>query len=466
MSRIDTCPRLNYGFAAHPLMALTPVKPTSDRSGQGDRAAGPGSVFHRNRPWLHSPWTMVLAALALRLLVMGFTYPIQMNPLLDHWKFGWETGRVARSIATGHGFSSPYSDPSGPTALIPPVYTYLVAAVFKLCGVYSLASALVLLTLNSLFAALTCLPVYFIAQRIFGLRVAVISGWLWVFFPYSIAIAETTVWETILTTLLVALLLLYTLKLEDSAGIKAWLGYGLLWGLTALTSPATISALPFLVGWIWLRHRRRGRDSTAAASLAFLVCLAVIAPWVWRCTSLYGRLVLLRSNFGLEILVGNSEDISAPANWSFLPWSDPAEMKELQRLGEPEYMARKQQAAVRLIAGNPLRFAGLTARRILDTWTSVWNVPPRWRLEAAGVPNVLTYSLFSLLAFAGLCRALRDGLHGAIPLLILMLFLPAVYYLTHPDLGYRHPVDPAMAILTVYGVLSRRGQVARDELSQ
>jgi 4-amino-4-deoxy-L-arabinose transferase-like glycosyltransferase len=408
---------------------------------------------------------MVLAALALRLVVMGFTYPIQMNPLQDHWKFGWETGRVARSIATGQGFSSPYTDPSGPTALIPPVYTYLVAGVFKLWGVYSLASALVLLTLNSLFAAFTCLPVYFIAQRIFGLRVAVISGWLWVFFPYSIAIAGTTVWDTILTTLLVALLLLYTLKLEDSAAVRDWLGYGLLWGLTALTSPATISVLPFLAGWIWLRHRRRGTDATAAVSLALLVFLAVIAPWVWRCSSLYGRFILLRSNLGLEILVGNSEDTSAPANWSFLPWSDPVEMKELQRLGEPAYMARQQQAAVQLVAGDPLRFAGLTARRILNTWTGIWDIPPRWELEPSGMPNVLTYSLFSLLAFVGLRRALRDGRQLVIPLLLLMLFLPAVFYLTHPDLGYRHAVDPAMATLAVYGVLSLRGRVASDARS-
>jgi hypothetical protein len=37
-----------------------------------------------------------------------------------------------------------------------------------------------------------------------------------------------------------------------------------------------------------------------------------------------------------------------------------------------------------------------------------------------------------------------------------MLFLPAVYYITHPDLGYRHPVDPAMVILGVYALSSRQ----------
>src|SRR6202140_2096069 len=96
-----------------------------------------------------SPWAMVAAALALRLVVMCFTYKIQLDPAQDHWAFGWETGRVARSIATGRGFSSPYSEPTGPTALIPPVYTYLVAGVFKLFGVYTTSSAFAILTLNN-----------------------------------------------------------------------------------------------------------------------------------------------------------------------------------------------------------------------------------------------------------------------------------------------------------------------------
>ena len=98
-----------------------------------------------------SPWAMVAAALALRLVAMGFTYKMQLDPSQDHWAFGWETGKVARSIATGRGFSSPYTEPTGPTALIPPVYTYLVAGVFKLFGIYTASSALVLLTLNNLF---------------------------------------------------------------------------------------------------------------------------------------------------------------------------------------------------------------------------------------------------------------------------------------------------------------------------
>src|SRR3984957_6856915 len=50
---------------------------------------------------------MVLAGLAIRLIVVGFLYPERTDPARDHWRFGGEAGRIARSIALGEGFSNP-----------------------------------------------------------------------------------------------------------------------------------------------------------------------------------------------------------------------------------------------------------------------------------------------------------------------------------------------------------------------
>jgi 4-amino-4-deoxy-L-arabinose transferase-like glycosyltransferase len=407
-----------------------------------------------------SPLAMVLVAFTVRMAVMGFTYKAQLDPSQDHWAFGWETGRVARSIATGHGFSSPYSEPTGPTALIPPVYTYLAAGVFKLFGVYTTASALVLLTLNNIFSSLTCIPVFLIARRIFGDRVAAWSGWAWAFFPYSIALSNTTVWETSLTTLFLPLLVLATLHLEQSKNLAAWIGYGLFWGFAALSSPVILTTLPFLGIWIWLRHWKRGSNCTSVAIAASLAFILVVAPWIWRCSRTYGRLVAFRGNFGLEVMVGNSADTSNPSNWNVLPGANKAELEEIQRIGESAYMAEKQRMAEDLITHQTSRYVRLTLRRILNTWTDIWNFPPGWQLEESGLPNILLYSLISFLAFTGVGWALHNGRSEVIPLLILMIFLPIVYYLTHSDMGFRHPIDPAMVICAVYGATSLRGQWA------
>ena len=201
---------------------------------------------------VHSPWAMVVVALAIRTVVLGFVYTSQLDPAQDHWNFGCEMGRVARSIATGQGFSSPYTIPTGPTALLPPVYPLLLAAIFKGLGIYTTGSALAILTLNNLFSSFTCLPVFLIARRIFGLRAAAWSGWIWAIFPYSIMLSNLWIWETVVTTFFMTLIVLATLHIEHSKSVLAWVLYGLLWGIAALTSPAVLATLPFLGAWAWL----------------------------------------------------------------------------------------------------------------------------------------------------------------------------------------------------------------------
>jgi hypothetical protein len=64
------------------------------------------------------------------------------------------------------------------------------------------------------------------------------------------------------------------------------------------------------------------------------------------------------------------------------------------------------------------------------------------------------YNFISILAFAGLVLAIRHGREEAIPLAFLPAFLPAVYYLTHSDMGFRHPIDPELVIFMAYAVVS------------
>jgi len=125
---------------------------------------------------------MVIVALAVRLAAVTFLYPERLNPSRGHWRFAGETGRIAQSIVEGKGFGSPLVADTGPTAWMIPVYPYLVAGTFKIFGVYTKPSAIFLLSLDSLFSALTCIPIFFIARRNFGDRVACAAGWTWAFF--------------------------------------------------------------------------------------------------------------------------------------------------------------------------------------------------------------------------------------------------------------------------------------------
>src|SRR5271154_1685517 len=184
----------------------------------GLSASAPGTAANARR----SLFWMVVVALLLRLVVMSFLYPERTDPYRDHWRFGGESGRIARSIAQGEGFSNPLFGKTGPTAWLAPVFPYLLAGIFKIFGIYSNASAIVALAVDCLFSALTCIPVYFIAKKQFGTPTAAWAGWAWAFFPYGIYFSADFIWATTLTTLLMALVFLVALHLENSSSIWTW----------------------------------------------------------------------------------------------------------------------------------------------------------------------------------------------------------------------------------------------------
>ncbi len=100
-------------------------------------------------------------------------------------------GRIGAAIASGQGFSNPFGSQTGPTAWESPLYPYLIAGVFRIFGIYSRSSAFVLLSMNSLFSALTCIPIFLIARRIFSEKVAVGAAWTWALLPLRNVLVHT-----------------------------------------------------------------------------------------------------------------------------------------------------------------------------------------------------------------------------------------------------------------------------------
>src|SRR5437868_6652327 len=239
---------------------------------------------------------VTVVALALRLAVMSFGHTYRFDPRQDHFGFGWEQGRIARAIAEGQGFSNVFGDSTGATAWAAPVYPYLLAGIFKACGVYTAKAAWWALALNSLFSALTCIPIFLIGERVFSVPVAKWSAWLWALLPFMMYWAIRWAWETSLATLLLSWVVLLSLQLRERPRLKLWVTYGLLWGVLALTNPSLLAFLPFSAPWIMRRQRQWNRAAIAAA--AFLV---IVTPWLVRNAAVLGKFIFIRDNAGAEL---------------------------------------------------------------------------------------------------------------------------------------------------------------------
>jgi len=397
---------------------------------------------------------IILIAFAVRLIAVALVYPDQLDPRRDHWPFGYETGRIARSIASGEGFANPLFEKTGPTAWMTPLYPYLVAAVFKTTGIYTKSSALILLGLNSLFSALTCIPVFLMARESFGERTADWATWIWALFPYAIYLSADWIWETCLTTLLLSLLFLTTLRLVQTTALRLWVTYGLLWGITALSDPAVLSLLPFLLGWVCYRSYERGQGSSLRALVAVMALVVVVTPWFVRNYRTFHQFIPFRDAFWLVMHVGNNGDTSHWAPDAAHPSTSAVEEQEYNRVGELKYMAEKRREAIEFIRSHPGWYAWVTFRRFVFTWTGFWSFSREYLTSEPTDPeNIVMSTLLTLLALAGLRRAFKEGRPAAVPYALVLIVFPLIYYISIPQMPYRHRIDPEIVVLASYGAV-------------
>ena len=392
---------------------------------------------------------IVLIALLLRLAVITVGHTYRITPRRDHFQFGWETGRLARSVAEGQGFSSPTDLPTGPSAWAPPLYPYILAAVFRLFGVYSALSAWVILAFNSIFAALTCLTLYRIAERMYGIGVARATAWTWAVFPYAIYWPVRVVWETSFTTFLLSLALLLTLRMADEPPRpRIWILFGLLWGLIALTNTAVVSMMPFCLLWLLYWLPRRPQPFVGAA-LCVLTAALVVSPWLVRNYQVFGQFILVRDNLPLEMYEANNDQSAGLWTRNEHPGNNPEAMRRFQELGELGFMTEKRQEVKQFIREHPGRFLWFTVERAVYFWIA----PPQATILAGYdlmISRHTNFLLAAVLAFAGLWLTIRNRKRGAFLLACFLLIYPLPYYLVMPFVRYKHPIEPEMILLIVY----------------
>ena len=422
--------------------------------------------------WAHTRTSLlwiVLIAFGVRFgyILIGHTYRFHSNNSMQaanerDFSFGFEMGRIGRSLAQGQGFSSPFNEATGPTAWEPPLYPFLIAAVFRAFGIYSRASAIILLTLNSFFSALTCIPIFLIAKRCFNERVAVWSSWTWALLPSVIFWCTRWVWETSLAALLMAVIFWLTLSMDEKDGLRPWAQFGLLWGVAALTNTALLAFLPASGLWVWYYRAKAGKRSLTEVILASAIFVACIAPWLVRNYEVFGRPVFIRSNFGAELRLGNGP--GADGTWmDYLhPTKNIYEMRRYQELGELAYVAERKQEAMAFIREDYARFASLSLKRFIYYWG---GVPKADENPIAAFTRRFVFAASSVLAFWGFGRALRKHKPGAWLFFWLILSYPLVYYFLFPHPRYRHPIEPELGILIVYIISEAVSDESKESVS-
>ena len=408
---------------------------------------------------MRAPWRLFWVAFLVRVLYITVAHTYRFRPLVDHFQFGWEAGRIARSIVNGHGYGNPFAPEffglTGPTAWLPPLYPLLVAAVFKVFGVYSAASAWVLLAVNSALSGATAMLLWEFAARGFGRRVAVWSGWIWALYPAAMQYAVRWIWEMTLTTALLMLALVLTLRMRgtgearESAGEPAttgrWLLFGLLWGLLALSTSTLVLVLPACAVWLlWGQWRRPHK--LARAVLAGVVAVACVLPWMTRNWIVFHAFVPIRGNLGVESYLGNGPGATGLVMTYDHPNMSLPQLRLYQQMGEVRYAAYRGALTQAYVRTHRMHFAAISLKRVYFFWMSTPS-DAAWPIETA---RVLNFGFVSLAGLMGVALALRRGVPGAALIAGAFLLLPVPYYLVMSLARFRHPLEPLLTVCGVY----------------
>ncbi len=423
-------------------------------------------------PWRSLLPMVMIAAFAIRMIVVFFTYRSLPDADKYYEAFGWEMGWIARALASGRGFSSPYYPWTGPTAIMSPLYPGLLSLVFRVFGIYSLTSAFVILTINSVFSSLTCIPVYFSAKYSLGLRGAKYAAWVWAFYPFAIYFSAARVWEYSLTSLLFTTCFCIAQRIHQTAKPLAWIGWGALYGLTAHSNASVMSTLPFLLGFALYQAHREGKRWVLNGALTMLTFFVVLTPWTIRNYRELGVICPIRDNIWLEFYADDfgraPQDNTSPPTCDNRPYpaNDPVEMKKYVTMGETAYLAEKHALSIDDLKNRP-HYAFLvvkTLRRVVYYWTGFWSFSAQelhdQPLTPENVFHLSSITLFMLLGIRSLWRVNRTGL---VPYLLLIGAFPITYYLTHPVMDYRQPIEPAVVVLLTAGAMSLRFRRSKSD---
>jgi hypothetical protein len=415
---------------------------------------------------------MFWAGFLIRVLYLTIVHTYRIRPEEDHLQFGWEMGRIARALATGFGYADPFTSHSGPTAWSPPLYPLLIAGVFKIFGVYTPASAWVLLTINSLFSAATSSVIYEIAARCFhqtgrGRKIALWSGWLWALYPAAMQFAVRWIWDMCITAFLFSKIIVIALRFRSvgeeppattpapapqTQGTASWAAFGLLSGLVILLNSTLLLFLPVCGLWMLigaLRAKAPIMPTLLRSALACALVLACLAPWMVRNYTVFHAFIPMRGNLGAEL------HQSILAEHQGFPWGATIPVCEVcpvfrqyRQMGEVAYVRREGEIAKQEIRAHKLRFAEYSLKRFYFFWVSVPKPPEKGILiEAIREANYFFLSLASLL---GLALALKQHIPGALLFAWAFALVPLTYYFITVQARFRHPLEPIMTILTVF----------------
>ncbi len=216
-------------------------------------------------------------SLCVLALILRTALVIAVPDILTHE--GAEYARMAENLWAGHGLVGTIDTGSGPQLVHSPLYPALIAPLVPLFGGTEHAAKFVSIVMGTLMV----IPIFLIAQELYGYGVGLMAGMLTAIHPYLVWLPSTAYSETTFMTMTL-FAVFWGMQCFNRGRLRDALFSGIFFGLAYLSRPLAL-AYPavttfFILLTIWYNQRRFIQCLTQCLWLLIPFMLLAM-PYVW-----------------------------------------------------------------------------------------------------------------------------------------------------------------------------------------
>lgn len=360
-------------------------------------------------------------------MVLGLGYSLYLG---DVTRFGDE--QVYLDLGRNLSEFSIYSkDGLHLTSERPPGYPFFLSAVFSLGGdIFAIRISQV-----AFFSMSLIILHRILVQWDFG-SAGPIAATLTFCYP-ALLYTTATIYPQSLTTFL--FLLATYLGIAKRINWGRFLSCGFVFGLLAITTPIFLVTLPcfLLAPWI-LDHRRK----FLPALLFLFTTIALLTPWSVRNYDVFDRFILISSNSGLNLILGNS-DFAEPNIGTLTDIKKYRVVAAANSTNTAEYDASLRTQAVEWIRDNKSAAAVLYLKKFLNYFN--YRNQLASESQESSLKNAVMFLTYYPLLFLAISQILFGNRHKSRLLEIYMatcyLLLALFYAVFFTRIRFRLPLD-------------------------
>lgn len=371
--------------------------------------------------------TVFIVALIIRL---AYVIPIKEIPTSD----AWEYSNIATNLVEHREYAH---TPGNPTMYRAPGYPFFIALIYSLFGVKNYLAVRII---QALLGTLLCLITYFIAEKIFDERVGKWAAVISIFYSFFIYYCGALLSE-LLFTLLLAITILFLIKVHEAFKIKYGILSGILLGFSALTRPI-IAFFPILLFFWMLSIRVSSKKTLGLFIIMILFMLLIISPWTVRNYLICHDFIPLGAEGGQTLYMGNNPLATGGGDMQHLP--------EFDKLPEAARDRAYYKKGLGFIRQNPARFFRLS----LNKFIRFWRLYPH-RIHSIEskhqIISLLSYGILFPFFLLGLLLGWKKN-RKALLLYLLLIYFTIMHMIFVAQIRFRLPIEPYIIIFGALGI--------------